>query len=698
MSKKISLSRILLLAALTAGVPGFAGLIAQPAIPAEDTVAWSIDLSDVVVTAQYAPTHAKNAVHKVRVIKADEIRRQGLNNLGEVLSRQLNLRVSTDPTLGNGLKIQGVGGENVQIMIDGVPVIGRLDGNIDLSQINLDNADRIEIIEGAMSAQYGSNASGGVVNVITQKSQPGQFRARSRNQYESVGNWNNSLSVGARFGKFLATASANRYSSRLAPDDSLRLYETRTLPSGETTRNRKYPWNPKNQYGFEGALRYDFSDSFHIRYAFRYFDEDLVIPGEKRRPQFKPYAFDEQYRTLRSDHSLQTEAWLNPRLYLNSLTAYNDYDRLKSVDRLDFEDRLKTPVPEEGDTTRFASWLHRSILSTATKGRWNGQVGLEWLRESGTGKRIADTEGDGQPVLSNYAAWLGLKWQAADRLTLSGNVRYGYNSRYEHPVAPALHLSWQPRPGWTWRASYAQGFRAPSLKELYFNFIDINHDITGNPDLAAERSRNASLSVDLDRPFGKKHRVSAEARVFYNAVFDRIVLAEYQPARYNYQNLERFETHGLNLNLDVDPAGPFDIGTGLAYTRLFNTASADTGADKFTGLFEMQNFCSAEIPKIKTRLRIDHRFIGKEVFFYEDDAGQIREGFAGGYHLLDAALNRGFWKDRIFLAAGVKNLLDVESIPLSGSSGGTHSSVGDSRLLGWGRTFFLRLDMALNSK
>ncbi|HMQ59990.1 MAG TPA: TonB-dependent receptor plug domain-containing protein, partial [Flavilitoribacter sp.] len=129
MTKKIAISPIaLLLAVWIAGIPD---VIAQSAGSAADTVTWSIDLSDIVVTAQYAPTHAGNAVHKIRVIKAEEIHRQGLNNLGEALSRQLNLRVSTDPTLGNGLKIQGIGGENVQIMIDGVPVIGRLDGNID---------------------------------------------------------------------------------------------------------------------------------------------------------------------------------------------------------------------------------------------------------------------------------------------------------------------------------------------------------------------------------------------------------------------------------------------------------------------------------------------------------------------------------------------------------------------------------------
>ena len=91
-----------------------------------DSMLRKIKLDDVVVTAQYAPTSSENAVHQVKVIKAVDIQEQGQNNLAEVLINQLNLKVSNDPILGNGLRIQGIGGENIQVMIDGVPVIGRV--------------------------------------------------------------------------------------------------------------------------------------------------------------------------------------------------------------------------------------------------------------------------------------------------------------------------------------------------------------------------------------------------------------------------------------------------------------------------------------------------------------------------------------------------------------------------------------------
>ena len=496
-------------------------LISAQSLIESDSIWREIDLADVVVTAQYAPTDTKNAVHQVKVIKGIDIQRQGQINLAEVLTNQLNLRVSTDPILGNGLQIQGIGGENIQIMIDGVPVIGRVGGNIDLSQINLHNVDRIEIIEGAMSAQYGSNASGGVINIITKKSQLERFRLESRNQYEDIGIWNHSLMLSTQFNEWYLSVNGSRYQARFAEEDSLRLYRTQTLPSGETFRSKVHPWNPKVQHGLDGTLRYRPSDSLNITYQYRYFDEQLDRFGERRRPQFKPYAFDEIYTTKRQDHSLNLESYLGS-FYLNSTTAFNQFDRIKQSQRLDFETGETTPLEGEQDTTSFTSFLHRSIISTLSTGRLNGQLGVEVLAETGSGLRIIDSTSTplNRALLSNYAAWLGLKYQPAKDLTLSANLRYGHNTRYDHPLIPSFHVNWQPHEKWNVKLSYAHGFRAPSLKELFFNFIDINHFIVGNPDLKPENSRNASGTVQYDGIINGASRFSLQAKVFYNHIRD----------------------------------------------------------------------------------------------------------------------------------------------------------------------------------
>src|SRR5699024_3265320 len=152
-----------------------------------DTSTWDIDLKDVVITAQYAPISAENAIHEVKVLDAEQLRSQGYSTLDEALRNQLNMRISTDPMLGNSLKIQGVDGQHIKIMIDGVPIIGRLNGNIDLSQIPLNTVRRIEIVEGALSTIYGSNASGGVINIITKKSIEKNISINMEGHIENVG-------------------------------------------------------------------------------------------------------------------------------------------------------------------------------------------------------------------------------------------------------------------------------------------------------------------------------------------------------------------------------------------------------------------------------------------------------------------------------------------------------------------------------
>ena len=582
-----------------------------------DSIYRVLNLDDVVVTAQYAPTSSKNAVHQVRVIQAADIQRQGQVNLAEVLTNQLNLRVSTDPILGNGLQIQGIGGENVQILIDGVPVIGRVNGNIDLSQINLQNVDRIEIVEGAMSAQYGSNASGGVVNIITKKSQVKGWEVKSQNQYEDIGIWQNALSLGLQSNRWYVGLSGARNESRFIETDSLRVFQDIEFPNGETISSKKYPWNPKTQYNLDGTLRYRQGDTLSVVYQYRQFWETLESYGEIRRPQFQPYAQDEFYTTLRRDHSLTVDSYLGDKFYLQSTTGYNYFEREKEALRLDIEADTTSLVEGKQDTTTFNTFLHRSSLSSVSRGKLNGQIGLEVLHEVGTGQRIIDstTTPLNETQMTNYAAWLSLRYALNPVLSVQANLRYGYNTKYDHPLIPAVHVKWEPLDKLSMQLSYARGFRAPSLKELHFNFIDINHFIIGNTDLRAEHSENASLNINYEEQWGG-NRMVFSGKLFYNLIEDRIVLTEFGTLQYNYQNLERFETNGLNVGVQYHWKDNLTVKSGGSLTRLYNVWTEDYSADRFTKLYEFQSELSFEIPYIDTRLFVTSRYIGKQVQFY----------------------------------------------------------------------------------
>jgi outer membrane receptor for ferrienterochelin and colicins len=149
----------------------------------------------------------------------------------------------------------------------------------------------------------------------------------------------------------------------------------------------------------------------------------------------------------------------------------------------------------------------------------------------------------------------------------------------------------------------------------------------------------------------------------------------------------------MNIQVEYNFGKKIMLKSGLAYTRLFNFWSTDFETDKFTGLYEMQNELSYLIPKINARLVLTHRFIGKQVRFYQNDEDVLEKGFIGDYHIINASVSRNFWKKRIFVSLGIKNLLDTQSVPFVGQGDGPHSSVGNSQLLNWGRTYFIRLNL-----
>ena len=145
-------------------------------------------INEVVVTGQINELSIKKSVHKIRVIDSKIINSGLYQNLANVIEKELNIKLSEDNLLGSSLSIQGISGQNVKILIDNVPVIGRLNGNIDISQISLNNIEKIEIVEGPLSTVYGTDALAGTINLITKKNS--DEKKISSTFYESVGRYN----------------------------------------------------------------------------------------------------------------------------------------------------------------------------------------------------------------------------------------------------------------------------------------------------------------------------------------------------------------------------------------------------------------------------------------------------------------------------------------------------------------------------
>lgn len=658
---------------------------------------WHIDMEDIVITAQYAPTSTGNTVHEIRIIESEQLEARGFTSLDEVLQNQLNMRINTDPILGKGLEIQGIGGQHIKIMIDGVPVIGRLNGNIDLSQILLNNVDRIEIIEGALSAVYGSNASGGVVNIITKKDIKKNILIQAESQYESMGIWNHRLNLAGSYKGFSARLGGNLYKSLLAPVDSLRVYKEVELPDGSVQEVRKIPWNPKDQVGAYASLNYRVSDSLKFSYSYRYFNEVVNRYGQVRRPQFKPYSFDERFTTGRQDHSLRVEAYLNENMYLKSLTTYNQYNRFNEKLRRNFATDTLILMPEQKDTSIFYSFLHRTMLSYVSEGDYNGMIGIETNYEGGMGERIVDSSSthENYTSLVNAALWTSFRYTGIENLVAQVSLRYGYNSEFSHPLLPSIHLSWDFMPAWNIKMSYTHGYRAPALKELFYRFIDVNHYILGNSDLDAEKSRNASFLMTYERKLGFNHRVKFQLNGFYNKIKNSIVLAQLDQLIYTYQNIREYGTHGLDLTALYKWRDRFQIKSGIGFLRVLNLYVEEAQVP-YLNQVNLQTNASYMLPDLNLTFYASHKFVGNQRYFYIDGNNDIQQGSIGSYNYLDASVRYVFFKDHVSFTTGVKNILDVQSIPISGNAQDNHTSSLSSLTLNWGRSYFVALGLSFD--
>ncbi|MFC0181299.1 TonB-dependent receptor plug domain-containing protein [Pseudarcicella hirudinis] len=130
----------------------------------------SESLDDVVVTGQFTPQSVKNSVYQVRTISHEQIRLRGATNVQTILNTELGMRFSNDLTLGTSdVQLMGMSGQNVKVLLDGVPMVDRGSTRESIGQIDINTIDRIEIVEGPMSVNYGSDALAGVINIITKK-------------------------------------------------------------------------------------------------------------------------------------------------------------------------------------------------------------------------------------------------------------------------------------------------------------------------------------------------------------------------------------------------------------------------------------------------------------------------------------------------------------------------------------------------
>lgn len=626
------------------------------------------EIKQVIVTGQVKPTPVDSSIYKVKLIAADKIQQSGSLNLNELLLTEANIRMSSDLILGSQIEMMGMGGQNVKIMVDGVPVIGRLDGNIDLSQVNLDNISQVEVIEGPMSVVYGNNALAGTINLITKQNKYHELEATARAYAESVGRYSGNLNLSKKLGKHnLSVDGAYEYFGGVDFNKS----------------NRSMDWKPKSLYHVNLDHTWK-NTNWQVNTKLGFYNDKLhymgnIVEGYK--------VFDTYYYTNRYDASIGVNGKFNDRNHLDVVASYNIYNRSEQEMYKDLR-TLETTWYDKIKTQDMDQKLLRAIhLHTFIPQKLSLQSGIDFNIEGMKGQRI---EGGAQTI-GDYAVFTNLKYAPLNAIELQPGLRWSYNTDYNSPLVYSMNFRWNLAEKLTWRVSVATGFRAPSIKELHYVFVDSNHEIYGNSDLKAESSNNYNTSFDFSTGT-QKNAWKFGASLFYNDISNLITLIqEENSTAYTYSNIEDFESLGGDLNIQYAWKSLLQVRGGYGLTGRHNSYTSPDGAkynltnDLFAGLQFTEPF---------TRIRFssDYKYNGSLPFFYTDAIDNlIKEGKQEPYQIMNVSVSRTFLKHQLQVIAGAKNLFDVTTVQRVGEGGTSHGGSGGTPV-SWGRSFFVSLN------
>lgn len=645
-------------------------------------------LDEILITAQYRPCTAEKSIHKIRLIDRKKIESMGAQNLKDVLSNELNIRISNDPILGSSMSLQGMAGQHVKILVDGVPILGRINGNIDISQINMNDVERIEIIEGPLSVNYGSDALAGTINIIMKKKQNSQFELHSNSYYESSGIYNFNGRAGYQYNKIsLLLTGGRHYFDGWRTNDNPFLIEKQRI--ADTLRSMN--WKPREQ--FFGTIMFLLArKNMHYAYTSDYFLEKIINRGRPRLPYYET-AFDDIYTTQRINNAITINGNITKHTQLNFLVTANQYKRIKNTyfNDLTTLNPVLTENRSDQDTTLFAAIVSRGSISRFNDStKFNYEMGFDINHETGVGLRIKNKK----QSVEDYALFGTVVYKPVEKLIIKPGVRFIYNTSYNAPIVPAINIKYNGRKGKNLRLSYAKGFRSPSLKELYFYFADVNHFITGNENLNAEHSHNFSMNYSF--AFEKNEKsYQFEINTFYNSIRDLISLSRYNSNQYKYFNIDLFKSTGITSRLGIEYKN-INLDFSLALIGRYNYLSKQSSTPLFVyspeGRFNLQY----KFPKSGLTLSLFHKYSGAIPSFVMDEYGTIVQTKSQSWNMADVTLRKPLLKGILIFTIGSKNLFNITTI--NGFSTSDAHSENSSMSIGTGRTYFIQLDINLATK
>lgn len=583
-----------------------------------------------VVTASRTELRPSESPVPVSVISRQDIERAGARDLAELLSLDPAVRIDRGVG-GAGVSVQGLDPQQVLILVDGQRLVGRVDGVLDLSRIPVDRIEQVEIVRGAGSALYGSDALGGIIHVRTRRARR-PIEADASAQYGSL----NAVDVRTFVGTSLPRAAIS-LSAGLHKRDAYDLD-----PSTPSTSGSGY-------LTWQVSGRADLRPHDRVR---------LLATGEYlRRRQDGIDAFPGGAVLDRTNLTETAMAQLTPELRAGRITLRTSLQYSFFRDQFRLDQRRANALDQYQDTRE-----HLARFETQLDARLPGghllTGGGEVLYERLYSERLSGGSGD----RVRGAVYVQDQWTPPGDLKMSlvPALRFDGDSQFGQALSPKLALLIQAFPWLTLRASYGAGFRAPSFKELLLRFENpgAGYAVNGNLGLKPETAHGLNAGFELNP-------ISAFTLTanFYHNTISNLIQFDVAPGGtpgmqlFQYENIASAYTQGVELGarLGIGQVLRLDGGYVLTDARDVATGQALAGRARHRGTLSINVRTSDGGATFTVRAAL----IGPAPYYADDNGDGVEEAIeAPAYAPVDARLALRLSKHAEFYV-GMQNILNA---------------------------------------
>lgn len=613
----------------------------------------------VIVTGAKVEQLAKDATEKVSVVTAEDIESMGARNLVEILSQVPGITINEHPM--ESVSMQGLKGDYVKVMIDGISMGGDIGGSAPINLVPAADIERIEIIQGASSALYGSDAMAGVINIITKKNKDKTWWIALKNEIDTYKHYYGSLYAGYKHQYFALTGIGTfEYMPGLNAKEVDAMGNDVLVLVG-----------PKNRLGYTKFKIDGFTPIGDV--------SAYITANEHLREITLSPSIGTNFYTRNTDGGIKADLFLSDFSRLNSFLVYKYMDYFNDLiyPKYGTYERKNSHFKEvEFDTNYSHSFTSEHGLLTGINIKWEGMEGIDF-KESKQSMLI----GMFAQYEYNYLGENWLKVVPGFRVDVAPKLMEE-DKKILFQFTPKLSIKYDPLDNLTLRLSYGMGFKVPSLKQKYWLFFHpapANFVLFGNPDLKAETSQGLNASIDYE-PVDK---LILTGTAFYNFINNLIFTEDLSnepglmrdkngelrsvAGMRRYNNLDQVITTGYSLSLKYQMEW-FHLTASYNYLYMLNYIR-----EKAT--YETASYYVPHQFKINTKFIIPYTYTNIDLQFNWDLPQPIKVGFdrrASGMVQMPSAkpglspdkvmvnmkISQNLWDEHFNIYLGIRNMFN----------------------------------------